>query len=126
MLLVLGRPGAGCSTLLRLIANARAGYVDVTGNVTYAGVPAEEFDRYSGEAIYIPEEDAHFPILTVRQTLDFTLKTKTPGNRLPDESRKEFRTKMFDLLLTMFGMKKQADTVSLVSLLIVCSFFCNQ
>ncbi|PRP73914.1 hypothetical protein PROFUN_16515, partial [Planoprotostelium fungivorum] len=64
MLLVLGRPGAGCSTLLRLIANARAGYVDVTGNVTYAGVPAEEFDRYSGEAIYIPEEDAHFPILT--------------------------------------------------------------
>ncbi|PRP87719.1 hypothetical protein PROFUN_02419 [Planoprotostelium fungivorum] len=111
MLLVLGRPGSGCSTLLRLMANQRQGYLDVKGSVHYAGVPAEEFGRFSGEAVYTPEEDSHFPILTVRQTLDFALKTKTPGNRLPQEGKEEFREKMFDLLLTMFGMKKQADTL---------------
>eukprot|EP01117_Protostelium_nocturnum_P006316 TRINITY_DN227_c0_g1_i1.p1 TRINITY_DN227_c0_g1~~TRINITY_DN227_c0_g1_i1.p1 ORF type:complete len:1474 (-),score=463.74 TRINITY_DN227_c0_g1_i1:47-4363(-) len=110
MLLVLGRPGAGCSTLLRVIANQRAGYVSVDGDVTYGGIPADDFGRYLGEAIYTAEEDAHFPQLTVRQTLNFALKTKTPGNRLPEESRKTFRAKTFDLLLSMFGMQKQVDT----------------
>eukprot|EP01117_Protostelium_nocturnum_P006317 TRINITY_DN227_c0_g2_i2.p1 TRINITY_DN227_c0_g2~~TRINITY_DN227_c0_g2_i2.p1 ORF type:complete len:1432 (-),score=505.14 TRINITY_DN227_c0_g2_i2:66-4361(-) len=111
MLLVLGRPGAGCSTLLRVIANQRHGYIDISGKVSYGGIDAEDFGRYVGEAIYIPEEDAHFPVLTVRQTLNFALKTKTPGNRLPEESKKTFRKKTFDLLLSMFGMTKQADTL---------------
>eukprot|EP01132_Coremiostelium_polycephalum_P010385 gene10385-12755_t len=111
MLLVLGRPGAGCSTLLRVISNQRASYVDVTGQVNYGGIPAEKWKRFRGEAIYTPEEDVHFPTLTVRETLDFTLKCKTPGNRLPDEKKRTFRKKVFDLLLGMFGIVHQADTI---------------
>eukprot|EP01132_Coremiostelium_polycephalum_P010253 gene10253-12576_t len=111
MLLVLGRPGAGCSTLLRLISNQRTGYVDVKGNVNYGGIPSEKWSRFRGESIYTPEEDIHFPTLTVRQTLDFTLKCKTPGNRLPEETKRSFRTKIFDLLLSMFGIVHQADTI---------------
>lgn len=35
MLLVLGRPGAGCSTFLRVAANERSIYADVKGDVRY-------------------------------------------------------------------------------------------
>ncbi|EGC39183.1 hypothetical protein DICPUDRAFT_148081 [Dictyostelium purpureum] len=111
MLLVLGRPGSGCSTLLRVICNQRESYVKVTGDVTYGGIPATEWGRYKGEAIYIPEEDSHYPTLTVRETLDFALKCKTPSNRLPEEKKRTFRSKIFSLLLSMFGIVHQADTM---------------
>ncbi|EGG25223.1 hypothetical protein DFA_03471 [Cavenderia fasciculata] len=111
MLLVLGRPGAGCSTLLRVISNQRESYVDVKGTVSYGGIPSTKWSKYRGEAIYTPEEDTHHPTLTVRETLDFTLKCKTPGNRLPDETKRSFRDKIFNLLLSMFGIVHQADTL---------------
>ena len=38
MCLVLGRPGSGCSTFLRSVANQRDGFLSVNGNVEYAGV----------------------------------------------------------------------------------------
>ncbi|GAM17381.1 hypothetical protein SAMD00019534_005560 [Acytostelium subglobosum LB1] len=111
MLLVLGRPGSGCSTLLRLISNQRNTYVSVSGEVSYGGIKSEKWSKYRGEAIYTPEEDAHHPTLTVKQTLDFALKCKTPGNRLPDETKRSFREKIFELLVNMFGIAKQADTM---------------
>nr|AAL91498.1 ABC transporter AbcG13 [Dictyostelium discoideum] len=111
MLLVLGRPGSGCSTLLRLISNQRGSYVEVKGDITYGGIPAKEWKRYQGESIYTPEEDTHHPTLTVRQTLDFALKCKTIHNRLPDEKKRTYRKRIFDLLLGMFGIVHQADTI---------------
>ncbi|KAN0032719.1 hypothetical protein ACTFIV_006639 [Dictyostelium citrinum] len=111
MLLVLGRPGAGCSTLLRLISNQRGSYISVDGDIKYGGIPAKEWERYRGEAIYTPEEDTHHPTLTVRETLDFALKCKTIHNRLPDEKKRTFREKISSLLLSMFGIVHQADTI---------------
>ncbi|KAF2071314.1 hypothetical protein CYY_007364 [Polysphondylium violaceum] len=110
MLLVLGRPGAGCSTLLRVISNQRASYVSIDGTVNYGGIPSDDW-RYRGEAIYAPEEDTHHPTLTVRETLDFALKCKTPGNRLPDETKRSFREKIFNLLTSMYGIVHQAETI---------------
>ncbi|EFA80736.1 ABC transporter G family protein [Heterostelium album PN500] len=111
MLLVLGRPGAGCSTLLRVISNQTDSYIDVVGDIKYGNIPADEFGRYRGEAIYTPEEDIHFPTLTVFETLDFTLKLKTPHQRLPEETKANFRTKILDLLVGMYGLVHQKDTV---------------
>lgn len=37
MLLVLGRPGSGCSTFLKVIGNQRSGYESVEGDVRYGG-----------------------------------------------------------------------------------------
>lgn len=37
MMLVLGRPGSGCSTFLKAISNNREGYADVEGDVSYGG-----------------------------------------------------------------------------------------
>ncbi|KYQ91227.1 ABC transporter G family protein [Tieghemostelium lacteum] len=111
MLLVLGRPGSGCSTLLRIISNQRDSYVAVNGDVKYGNIPAEKWAQYRGEAIYTPEEDIHHPTLTVHQTLDFALKLKTPGKLLPDETKTNFREKIYDLLVNMFGLVKQRDTM---------------
>lgn len=47
MLLVLGRPGSGCSSLLRVLANQRKSFVDVKGTVNYGGIPAEDFHKYA-------------------------------------------------------------------------------
>ena len=49
MCLVLGRPGSGCSTFLKSIANKRDGYLSVTGDVRYAGMGWKEMSKiYSG------------------------------------------------------------------------------
>lgn len=78
MMLVLGRPGSGCSTFLKLMANNRGGYYGIEGDVSYGGMSAEKVDhRYRGEAVYNPETDRHMPSLTVGQTLNFSLLTKT-------------------------------------------------
>jgi hypothetical protein len=41
MLLVLGRPGSGCSTFLKVIGNQRSGYESVDGDVRYGGTDSE-------------------------------------------------------------------------------------
>ncbi|EGG01226.1 uncharacterized protein MELLADRAFT_39264 [Melampsora larici-populina 98AG31] len=111
MCLVLGRPNAGCSTFLKVIANQRGGFVDVTGTVEYGGIEAETMaKRYKGEVVYNPEDDVHHPTLTVGQTLDFALSTKTPAKRLPDETKKIFKAKVLDLLLRMLGISHTKDT----------------
>lgn len=37
MLLVLGRPGSGCSTFLKVLGNQRNGYESIEGDVHYGG-----------------------------------------------------------------------------------------
>lgn len=78
IMLVLGRPGSGCSTFLKAIANERSSFAAVEGEVSYGGISAEEQQkRYKGEVNYNPEDDQHFPTLTVWQTLRFALMNKT-------------------------------------------------
>ena len=56
MCLVLGCPGAGCSTFLGTIANKRDGYAQVGGDVRYAGIDATEMAKYyKGEVAYNEE-----------------------------------------------------------------------
>lgn len=53
MVLVLGRPGSGCTTFLKVIANQRFGYSSVTGEILYGPFDADAFARqYRGEAVY--------------------------------------------------------------------------
>ncbi|KAF9428716.1 hypothetical protein BGZ94_001367 [Podila epigama] len=111
MVLVLGRPGAGCSTLLRVLANQRKNYKDVSGNVTYGPFTADEIAKHHrGEVVYNQEDDFHYPTLTVRQTLEAAIKTKTPGMRL-QEHRSEFVSEFLEVLTKMYGLTKQIETV---------------
>ena len=106
MMLVLGRPGAGCSTFLKAIANDRASFAAVEGDVSYGGIPAEEQDkRFRGEVNYNPEDDQHFPSLTVWQTLKFSLMNKTRKND------KDTIPIVIDAFLRMFGISHTRNTL---------------
>lgn len=67
MLLVLGRPGAGCSTFLKMIGNQRFGFEEITGDVAYGGTDAKEMSKkYRSEVLYNPEDDLHYATLKVK------------------------------------------------------------
>jgi ATP-binding cassette subfamily G (WHITE) protein 2 (PDR) len=56
MLLVLGRPGSGCSTLLKTLCGLTDEYLGWQGDVRYNGVNVETFKkRFRGDAVYTPE-----------------------------------------------------------------------
>lgn len=111
MVLVLGRPGSGCTTFLKVISNQRSGYTSVDGEIHYGPFDAKTFEsKYRGEAVYNQEDDIHHPSLTVGQTLDFALDTKTPGKRA-GLSQKEFKDKVASTLLKMFNIEHTVDTV---------------
>ncbi|KAI8997800.1 ABC-2 type transporter-domain-containing protein [Pilobolus umbonatus] len=112
MLLVLGRPGAGCSTFLKVIANLRSSYTKVEGDVSYAGIEPDMLAKmYRGQVCYNEEEDQHYPTLTTKQTLQFALRTKTPGKRLPGVSMNDFVTNVLYMLGNMLGLTKQMNTM---------------
>lgn len=93
MLLVLGRPGAGCSTFLKTFCNQRSGFEDVTGDVTYGGTSAKQMAKnFRNEIIYNPEDDLHYATLSVKRTLKFALQTRAPGkeSRLEGESKADY------------------------------------
>ncbi|KAI9876194.1 MAG: hypothetical protein M1830_007061 [Pleopsidium flavum] len=106
MMLVLGRPGSGCSTFLKAIANNREGYAEVLGAVTYGGISAEEQSKhYRGEINYNPEDDQHFPTLNVWQTLKFSLLNKTKKHQKGDIPV------IINALLKMFGISHTRYTL---------------
>lgn len=112
MVLVVGRPGSGCSTFLKTIANQRGGYIGVNGDVKYGGIPSQEFARkYQGEAVYNEEDDVHFPTLTVKQTLEFALSLKSPGKRLPHQTVKSLNEEVLNTFLKMLGIPHTANTL---------------
>ena len=56
MCLVLGCPGAGCTTFLKAISNQREEFAKISGKVSYAGIDADEMAKhYKGEVVYNQE-----------------------------------------------------------------------
>ena len=112
MVLVLGRPGSGCTSFLKVIANQRYGYTSVTGEVLYGPYNAATFSKkFRGEAVYNQEDDVHNAPLTVSQTFGFALDTKIPGKRPIGMSKKVFKERVIELLLKMFNIEHTANTV---------------
>ncbi|KAI8626395.1 ABC-2 type transporter [Xylariaceae sp. FL1651] len=111
MVLVLGRPGSGCTTFLKSIANQRWGYTGVTGEVMYGPFTDKEFKEYRGEAVYNQEDDIHHATLTVEQTLGFAIDTKVP-NKLPaGTDKRKFKADVISTLLKMFNIEHTRHTV---------------
>ncbi|KAF3809967.1 Brefeldin A resistance protein [Colletotrichum gloeosporioides] len=113
LLLVLGRPGSGCSTFLKAFCNQRAGFESVEGHVTYGGTDASEMaKRFRGEVIYNPEDDLHYPTLTVKRTLKFALQTRTPGkeSRLEGETRQDYIREFMRVATKLFWIEHTLGT----------------
>ncbi|KAI9813011.1 MAG: hypothetical protein M1826_002568 [Phylliscum demangeonii] len=113
MLLVLGRPGSGCSTLLKVLGNQRFGYEAVRGDVTYGGATAQEMSKnFRGDILYNPEDDLHYATLTVKETLTFALKTRTPGkaSRAEGESRADYVAEFLRVVAKLFWIEHTMKT----------------
>ncbi|KAH3679147.1 hypothetical protein WICMUC_001158 [Wickerhamomyces mucosus] len=111
MCLVLGRPGAGCSTLLKTIAGEQDQFTSVEGEIHYDGIPQNEMiKKYKSDVIYNGELDVHYPHLTVDQTLRFAIACKTPITRVNNSTREQYITANRDLLATIFGLTHTYNT----------------
>lgn len=130
--MVLGRPGSGCSTFLKTLANQRDEYLAVEGEVNYDSLSSEEVAKYyRGDVTYCPEDDSqspfsftylksylplattrtvHFPTLTVDQTLRFAAKSRAPRRRLRNQTRDQFVSTTTDVLTTILGLQHAKKT----------------
>ena len=109
---VLGRPGSGCSTLLKVLANQRDEFRSVNGDVYYDSItPAQVKSRCRGDVQYCPEDDVHFPTLTVDQTIHFAAKTRAPQPRIEQVSRAAFTRRVTEIYLTVFGLNHVKGTM---------------
>ncbi|KAH6845782.1 ABC-2 type transporter-domain-containing protein [Chaetomium sp. MPI-CAGE-AT-0009] len=81
MLLVLGRPGAGCTSLLRVLSNQRESFDEIQGEVRYGNMDCRRARQHRQQITFNTEDDVHFPALTVNQTVKFALRNKVPRER---------------------------------------------
>ena len=113
MVLVLGRPGSGCSTFLKVLANQRYGYEKIEGEVTYGGEDAKTMGKhYRGEILYNPEDDLHYATLSVKNTLSFALTTRTPGkeSRNEGETRNQYVQEFLRVVSKLFWIEHTMNT----------------
>lgn len=109
---VLGRPGAGCSTFLKSIAAQTHGFhIDKESLISYDGLTQDEIaHNYRGEVVYLAETESHFPHLTVKDTLDFASRLRTPKNRPKGTSRETYATHMSDVAMATYGLLHTKNT----------------
>ncbi|CAI7602342.1 unnamed protein product [Penicillium bialowiezense] len=105
MLLVLGRPGSGCTSLLRVLSNDRDSFDEVAGETRFASMDHKEAKRYRQQIMFNNEDDLHFPTLTVNRTMKFALRNKVPAER-PEhlDNPKEFVLNKRDDILESLGI----------------------
>lgn len=105
MLLVLGRPGAGCTSLLKVLGNRRKGFKELDGEVMYGSLPHHEATQYSGHIVMAEDEETFFPTLTAGDTIDFATRLKVPyGTPEGFASPEEARAATADFLFRMLGV----------------------
>ncbi|TMW59106.1 hypothetical protein Poli38472_007251 [Pythium oligandrum] len=74
MTLVLGQPGSGKSSLMKLLSGRfpMTNNITVQGNITYNGASMDEIHKRLPQFVsYVTQRDHHHPMLTVRETLQF-------------------------------------------------------
>ena len=118
MMLVVGRPGSGCTTFLKALGGLHNGYAGVDGKIFYGTMEGDkELQPYKSDVIYNSEEDVHDPNLLVGWTLDFAMRMNTPAPaaRLTNDngevmSAPEYQRKTKQELLKVFGLEHTHDT----------------
>ncbi|OJJ38758.1 hypothetical protein ASPWEDRAFT_48910 [Aspergillus wentii DTO 134E9] len=77
MVLVIGKPGSGCTTFLKTLAGMWEEYKDVQGDLTLGGVSMKDvIDKDPQDVVFCSESDDHFPTLTVYDTLRFAIRAR--------------------------------------------------
>ncbi|KAL4905975.1 hypothetical protein BDW74DRAFT_14933 [Aspergillus multicolor] len=112
LLIVLGRPGSGCTTFLKALCGELHGLKLGEGSdIQYGGISMETMHKeYKGEVVYNQEVDKHFAHLTVGQTLEFAAAARTPERRLQGINRKEFAKYVTQVAMSVFGLSHTYNT----------------
>ncbi|KAE8149283.1 ABC-2 type transporter-domain-containing protein [Aspergillus avenaceus] len=112
MLIVLGRPGSGCSTFLKTLCGQLHGLkLRKSSEIQYNGIPMEKMHKeFKGEVLYNQEVDRHFPHLTVGQTLEFAAAARTPETRLSGIKREQFAKHISKVAMAVFGLLHTYNT----------------
>mmetsp|Transcript_2872 Transcript_2872/g.8747 ORF Transcript_2872/g.8747 Transcript_2872/m.8747 type:complete len:674 (+) Transcript_2872:44-2065(+) len=100
LLFIMGPSGAGKSTMLDVIAD-RVKTGEILGQVNINGKPRDESFRRI--ASYVPQEDSHMGVLTVRETFNFSAQLAGVSNA---EERSRFVIKVAKNL----GLENALDT----------------
>ncbi|KAG7660524.1 uncharacterized protein J8A68_005943 [[Candida] subhashii] len=109
---VLGRPGSGCSTLLKTIAVNTYGFdIGEESKISYDGLKPEEIARsYRGSVIYSAETDVHFPSMTVQDILEFAARLSTPQNRGEGIDRETYTKHLACVYMATYGLLPARNT----------------
>jgi len=106
MLIVLGRPGSGCSTLLKTMTGEMHGLqVDKQSTIHYNGITQQQMMKeFKGEVVYNQEVDKHFPHLTVGETLEHAAALRAPSHRAEGATRQEFVKHLTQVIMAVYGL----------------------
>ena len=100
MLLVVGRPGAGCSTLLNVLANNRQPYTSIGGHVFYGSLSHGEAESFRAHIVLDNgDEEPLYPTLTVEDTIKFATSVKTPPSLQSKKAKKEYTDRKTQFIL---------------------------
>lgn len=106
MVLVLGRPGSGCTTFLKAVSGQLDSNCHINGELSYVSPnPNEINDRIKRQSLFCAADDAHFSTLSVKQTLGFAVNSKVGS--LDTLTRNYVR----ENLMKIFNISHQADTL---------------
>lgn len=109
---VLGRPGAGCSTLLKTVSARTYGFtVRPESVISYDGISQHDIEKhYRGDVIYSAEMDYHFANLNVGYTLEFAARCRCPSARPQGVSREEYYKHYAAVVMATYGLSHTYST----------------
>lgn len=112
LLVVLGRPGAGCSTFLKAMTGETHNLrYEKNSSIHYSGIAQKTMTKeFKGEVVYNQEVDKHFPHLTVGQTLEHAAALRVPNMPLEGRSRKEMMKHMVQVIMAVYGLSHTYNT----------------
>ena len=112
LLLVLGRPGSGCTTFLKTLCGHLGGLtLEPESTIHYQGLSFKQMTKhYRGEVAYNQEVDEHFPHLTVGETLSFAASARVPQQRPSGISRSQYVETVVKVVMAMFGLTHTFNT----------------
>ncbi|KAM0323344.1 hypothetical protein ACHAQA_008937 [Verticillium albo-atrum] len=112
LLLVLGPPGSGCSTLLKTLAGETSGlHVAPDSYLNFRGIPSPKIRKaLRGDVLYNAEVDTHLAHLTVGETLTFAARARSARHVPGGLSRPEADAMIRDVIMAVFGIGHTVNT----------------
>jgi ABC-type multidrug transport system ATPase subunit len=112
MLLVLGPPGSGCSTLLKSLAGETADLnVTPESYINFRGLDVSKIrSSLRGDVLYNAELDTHLAHLTVGETLTFASRASSVRRVPKGFTRQQLDTVRRNVMMAIFGLNHTIDT----------------